>query len=392
MKIMKWIWIALGTVLAASIALFFFWPTIQWYSLIPEREREAALASRLEQKAYVQAQAATDMALLLGDPSRPIPNQFRYLVSEASRHLQKVTGKPASRWTVGDLAGEFSDRDQLALAIKGHYRDELSRIKRRSSLVVGITRFEKSGVTLTVLADLTSVSTADRQKVLDNVRQVLLARASLISSGSPSFHRIGQNQFVLTIPGAHDVDQARAIVETRGRLVFRLVDERGLSLVKAYVDTGKPVVDESGTFFNPAGIPNFPHGSSLLGVYGADEWGLEKLKGYTVLRDEIALDGTAIRDAQVAWDSYTKGPVVNFLLSAEGGNAFYMLTSSNIGRVLAVVLDDHVKAQATIQEPIRDQVRVSGFTQAESRDLVLVLKSGSLPVRLRVISTSTGSP
>ena len=49
-------------------------------------------------------------------------------------------------------------------------------------------------------------------------------------------------------------------------------------------------------------------------------------------------------------DNLTGQPVVNFLLTSEGGEIFYKLTSANVGKVLAVALDNKVKAQATIQD------------------------------------------
>ena len=85
-------------------------------------------------------------------------------------------------------------------------------------------------------------------------------------------------------------------------------------------------------------------------------------------------------------DPVTGEPTVNFILTGAGGETFYKLTSANVGKVLAVALDNKVKAQATIQEPIRDQVRVSGFKIDEAQDLALVLRTGSLPVPLEITS------
>ena len=57
-----------------------------------------------------------------------------------------------------------------------------------------------------------------------------------------------------------------------------------------------------------------------------------------------------------------------------------------MGKQLAVALDNKVKAQATIQEPIRDQVSVRGFKIEEATDLALTLRTGALPVPLEIIS------
>jgi preprotein translocase subunit SecD len=129
-----------------------------------------------------------------------------------------------------------------------------------------------------------------------------------------------------------------------------------------------------------------PKGDVLRGVYKKDTYGLDELKGYTVLHEEVGLSGSEVRDAQVARDPITGEPTVNFILSPSGGEQFYKLTSANVGKVLAVALDNKVKAQATINEPIRDQVRVTGFKEDEARDLALVLRTGALPVPLVIIS------
>ena len=123
----------------------------------------------------------------------------------------------------------------------------------------------------------------------------------------------------------------------------------------------------------------------IRGVFKRDEHGLERYKGYAVVLEQPGLDGTAIRDAAVSRNNLTGEPVVNFRLTAEGGEAFYRLTSASIGKVLAILYDDRIKAQATIKSAIRDMVQVEGFSADEARELALLLKIGSLPVRLEVI-------
>ena len=55
------------------------------------------------------------------------------------------------------------------------------------------------------------------------------------------------------------------------------------------------------------------------------------------------------------------------MLTGEGGEIFYKLTSDNVEKTLAVVLGDKVKSQARIAEPIRDSVRVTGFDPGGGR-------------------------
>jgi preprotein translocase subunit SecD len=121
-------------------------------------------------------------------------------------------------------------------------------------------------------------------------------------------------------------------------------------------------------------------------VYTKDAYGIDQLRGFTVITEQFGLSGNYIRDARVSADPITGRPVVNFFLTSEGGDIFYKFTSDNVNRTLAVVLGDKVKAQARIAEPIRDAVRVTGFEREEADDLALVLRTGALPVPLEVIN------
>ena len=70
---------------------------------------------------------------------------------------------------------------------------------------------------------------------------------------------------------------------------------------------------------------------------------------------------------------------VNFRFSPEGGDKFYELTSENVKRNLAAILDNEAISVAVINEPIRDNVQISGadFTIEQVKELATLLKSGA---------------
>jgi preprotein translocase subunit SecD len=71
-------------------------------------------------------------------------------------------------------------------------------------------------------------------------------------------------------------------------------------------------------------------------------------------------------------------PVVAFDFNDEGAERFYDLTSNNIGRPLAIVLDDEIIQVATIQTGIRDTGTITGMQSPEvAKTLAKLLKSGS---------------
>jgi preprotein translocase subunit SecD len=101
--------------------------------------------------------------------------------------------------------------------------------------------------------------------------------------------------------------------------------------------------------------------------------------------------GQAIEDAFVATDPQTNKPYVAINFNRDGADAFGQLTSRNVKRRMAIVLDDHVASAPTIQTEItggRCRIDLGGFRPYnqilnEARDLVLVLKAGALPVPIR---------
>jgi len=80
---------------------------------------------------------------------------------------------------------------------------------------------------------------------------------------------------------------------------------------------------------------------------------------------------------------------VHFRLSGNGGNRFYALSSANIKRHLAVVLEGMIESAPVLQSAIRHEGQITGdFTPKEINDLVRVLRSGALPATLKRIPVS----
>src|SRR5690606_19766832 len=87
-------------------------------------------------------------------------------------------------------------------------------------------------------------------------------------------------------------------------------------------------------------------------------------------------------------------PVVNFKLDNEGARRFGDLTKHNIGRALAVVLDQQVITAPVIRSAIHGgSGGISGsFASASANDRALVLRAGAWPAPLNVIEERTVGP
>ena len=110
------------------------------------------------------------------------------------------------------------------------------------------------------------------------------------------------------------------------------------------------------------------------------------------------LDGSMLTDARVGFSDTSTYPVINFTLNSEGAKKFADYTGANVGKRLAIVLDNKVYSAPSINERIGGgSGQISGaFTQEEARDVAVALRSGALlaPVKLleqRSIGPSLGA-
>jgi preprotein translocase subunit SecD len=117
------------------------------------------------------------------------------------------------------------------------------------------------------------------------------------------------------------------------------------------------------------------------------------------LRRQVELAGSAIRQASVVFNPTTNTPEVLVEFNRWGARRFGELTSQNVGRKMAIILDERVNSAPTIQSAIlggRSTITMGGGTVQEqersSQDLVNVLRTGSLPAPLEEQSSSVVGP
>ena len=109
-----------------------------------------------------------------------------------------------------------------------------------------------------------------------------------------------------------------------------------------------------------------------------------------MVRAAAELTGDAVSSAEVIPDSVTGFPEVSVNFTRSGGNRFEELTGKNVGRRMAIILDEKVNSAPNIETKIgggRARITMGGTdpteVQREAEDLVNVLRTGSLPAPLR---------
>src|SRR5262249_26952326 len=108
---------------------------------------------------------------------------------------------------------------------------------------------------------------------------------------------------------------------------------------------------------------------------------------YQVLFSNTDLDTSSI---QVALDRQTGQPTVTFAFAGQAPSRFAQYTGSHIGQFLTLVIDNHVIESAVIQSQIDGAAQITGLATAQqAHELAALMKYGSLPVALNVVTTQT---
>jgi len=379
-----------------AVGFYFVWPSIKWYFLTAQTDKDMAESSRNQIKVYAQERADSAIKSLVAmNGADPLPADYSFLVTKAKVRYKTANKALPAVWTVQSVLQAYSSRTDIMTDAEAWYRDQMFALKDLKNQTMQLGLDLRGGMYVTIQVDFaayeqtnkTTLNASQRKDKMSQTLEVLRNKIDQFGLSDPSIRTQGDDRIVIEIPGTSDPENVRRFIMGKGSLTFHIVDEDAVAKVKDYSAANPGVLlDAAGQVKDTGVLAVIPKGDVLRGYFTKDSYGLDDLKGPTVLHEEVGLNGTEITNAQVGRDPLTGEPTVNFVLSSAGGETFYKLTSANVGKRLAVALDDKVKAQAVIQEPIRDQVRVNGFTVNEATDLALTLRTGSLPVPLEITS------
>ncbi len=139
---------------------------------------------------------------------------------------------------------------------------------------------------------------------------------------------------------------------------------------------------------------NLPAGSKLLYERRVDPRSGVVSEIPLVVKDKTVMTGDLLSDAQVRIDPRFNDPYVAMDFNAVGAKRFDQITAANVGKRMAIVLDDTVYSAPVIRERISGgSAQVSGsFTEQEATDLAIVLRAGSLPAPVEILENRTVGP
>jgi preprotein translocase subunit SecD len=388
-------------IVIVAVCFVFLWPSLRWYFLVPKDQQAKALESREQIKTYASRTAQADLQRLitLAQEDGDVPEEMSFLIKQAKK-IYKDTKQPSpEKWDARTTLSAFSSRREALDAIETKYREDIFALKDLQKNAVQLGLDLSGGLSIVLQADMGalqqkldhSLTDKDREDAVDSALEVLNNRIDRFGLTEPVIRRQGSDQIYLEIPGTADPERINDIIMGKGSLAFHIVDSEATEIFNSYyLANPTRTFNEDGSLRDPTIVPA---DVMVLGVYQKDRYGLDEQTRnadgslrYITLKREVGLDGNHIRSAVVDRNNLDGKPAVTFMLDSEGGEIFYRLTSANVKKPMAIVLDNRVKSTATIQSPIRDAVQLTGFGMDEANNIALTLRTAALPVELEVVN------
>jgi preprotein translocase subunit SecD len=205
-------------------------------------------------------------------------------------------------------------------------------------------------------------------QALDNAlkiaREVVYNRIDPEGTKEVTVIRQGSDRILVQVPGVEDPEGLKQLIGKTARLEFKLVD---LNADPAQVAQGRA-----------------PVGSQVLPIQGG---------GAIAVKRRAIVNGDQLIDASQSFDENNQ-PAVSINFNNTGAKAFARVTRENVNKPFAIILDNVVLSAPEIREPILGgQASIAGnYTVEEASELAIQLRSGNLPVELKVIEERTVGP
>jgi SecD/SecF fusion protein len=207
---------------------------------------------------------------------------------------------------------------------------------------------------------LTDAGVTDKsRKAVEQSIEVIRRRVDALGTREPSIQRQGDDRVLVQVPGLQNPETLKEILGKTAKLEFRLVGDPGQ---------------------NPSEL---------------EELDQVEQEGKIAVEKQVMVKGEDLTDAQPGFDQQRSGePVVNFRFNIRGAQAFGEVTSKNVGRLFAIVLDNKVISAPRILTPITGgSGQISGrFTVEQANNLAILLRAGALPAKLNIVEERTVGP
>ncbi|HEX5037014.1 MAG TPA: protein translocase subunit SecD [bacterium] len=403
----NWRFFTYLTLALLLISAYILTPTLGHFGKI----REAAEAAGTKLPWYVNLFPADEIKLGLDlqggiyaelevELEDAIKNRVDLTASEIHRLSESEPFAPASVDHIPDTANikvtlkKEEDRSALTSWVRDKYGETLEEKRDLKADKVVVYEF----------AEKFNAKTKD-----DAVRQALETirhRIDRYGVSEPTIVRLGNNRISIELPGMTDPDRALNLIKKAGRLEFRMVDEnvadgevrKLVNDARTELNITEGYSEEIVKKINQQLKGKIPEDSEILYEVQYDPV-TKKIAGGVpyLLKRKAEVTGDMLKNAQV--NVHDNEPYVSLTFNQLGTQLFGALTKANVGKRLAIVLDDNVSKAPVIRSEIPNgQAQITlGFGNyqqvlKEAEDLTLVLREGALPARLKELTKTVVGP
>jgi preprotein translocase subunit SecD len=203
---------------------------------------------------------------------------------------------------------------------------------------------------------------------MGDATEVVRKRIDALGTREPTIIRQGASRIVVQVPGLNNPQALKDLLGRTAKLEFKLVDATAnpADVAQGRAPAGSQVLRYP---TNPAGIP------------------------FIAVKRQTMISGDQISDASQTFDQNNL-PDVAITFDSPGGRRFAKVTTENVGKPFAIILDNEVISAPNINEPILGgRASISGsFTIQSANELAIALRSGKLTVPLKVVEERTVGP
>ena len=213
----------------------------------------------------------------------------------------------------------------------------------------------KGGSHLVFEADTTKIKKEDLEDALNSARDIIEKRVNFFGVSEPQIQTLksqGKYQISVDLPGITDVSAAVKLIGQTAQLSFK---------------EETPAKDQKEATETPI---------------------------FLRLTKETGLTGKHIKKAQLTFDNQTGKPQVALIFTDEGGKLFAKITERNVGKPVAIFLDQFLLSAPVVQQKIEggNAVITGNFTVDEAKKLAIAINSGALPLPIKLVEQKNIGP
>jgi SecD/SecF fusion protein len=228
--------------------------------------------------------------------------------------------------------------------------------------------------------------------------EIIRNRIDQFGVSEPMLVKRGKDEIVVQLPGIKDPERALELVGRTAQLQFKLVDSQADVDLPVRIDqalaSGRLKKNFTHRELNEALMGMIPPGDEIYFERKVERDSGQVTMAPVLLKKQTLMTGSMLKTAVVEIAGPYNEPAVGLTLNSRGTRVFDEITRQNVGKQLAIILDDIVQSAPVIRERISGgQAQISGsFTTEAAHDLAIILRAGALPAPVDIVQNLTVGP